>query len=391
MAPPVMSPEEAQVFLQAKGQMSHVSLFAQSPMGWLRMVLLISLAWLGSQPSKTENKNIKWMAGSILSGIIFAILLSSAALWFKSARLAQFQPMRIFTWITFFSYLLLIIAIVETWKRHYISGILLLAVFVMEMFRSLWAIPFMLIGIADQIIRRCLSARRDLWLPLWERSIMLTVVTIISSMIILWLSRHHFPSIATFHVPLPIPAGIILLGLLIAQKGYTRWRPALMVSLLGYVLLGASIHWHRYYDEKSYPHWNASLYKARRYPEWDAVRLWCRDHTPKNARFIIAGGYGNFRLLSWRTGLGRPMSALAWVDPKQYVKNGVEAAMVNHCWTGKHWNLECLKALAAQWNARYIVLQGTYQPKANPVFRVGDFSIIDTYQIRVHQEAFVGK
>jgi len=199
---------------------------------------------------------------------------------------------------------------------------------------------------------------------------------IVVLMFLLWVisKQLSFP-ISTFLNPLPLGVGALLLVLVsLSQKKYSI-RTVLFIVVIGYSLLGGAIHWHFYYDSQDHPEWDASIYKARTHPDWDAVRRWCREHTPKDARFIVAGGYGSFRTLAWRTAIGESMSALAWVDPLEYARNEEQYQKVLSTCEDGVWNINKLFSLAKQWGIDYIIVNGSYKPSVYPILRVGTFSI----------------
>ncbi len=375
LSPPSFSAEEAQIFLNAKGNMSHISPLNQSPVGWMQMLLLIALALLGLRHIEKPNLNDRLIAWSIVSGTLIALVLSSTAVFTEWVRLVQFQPMRIFTWVTFFTYLLLAIVAVKVW--HYIPmiSILFVAIFALDIIGSLWALSFILISIANLIILGFVGKQGGN-IDFCNKFVITGVVVIVVLMFLLWVisKQLSFP-ISTFLNPLPLGVGALLLVLVsLSQKKYSI-RTVLFIVVIGYSLLGGAIHWHFYYDSQDHPEWDASIYKARTHPDWDAVRRWCREHTPKDARFIVAGGYGSFRTLAWRTAIGESMSALAWVDPLEYARNEEQYQKVLSTCEDGVWNINKLFSLAKQWGIDYIIVNGSYKPSVYPILRVGTFSI----------------
>lgn len=390
LAPPSFSAEEAQIFLNAKGGMPHVSLFNQSPVGWIQMILLMALALLGLGHTEKSNLNERLIAWSIVFGTLIALVLSSIAVVTEWVRLVQFQPMRIFTWVTFFVYLLLAIVTVKAWCKMPTTGIIFGAVFALEIIGSLWSLPFALMGIVDLLVRGY-AEKRGWDTSFWDKLITVGIVLIVVAMVLLGsLSRLYSLPHATFLNPLPLGVGIMMIGLvLLRQKEYPK-RTAVLIAIIGYSLLGGAIHWHLYYDSRDHPEWGASIYKARTHPDWDAVRRWCREHTPKDARFIVAGGYGRFRLLAWRTAIGESMSALAWVDPLEYVRNEEQTQKVTSTFEEGVWNLNKLFALAEQWNVNYIIVNGPYHPPIQPIFQIGTFSIFEVYSNKAINKNLIG-
>ena len=375
MAPPNFSGEEARIFLNAKGTISHISPFSQSAVGWIQMVLTMALALLGLEFTGKPSHKERLIAWSIISGMLLALALSLIAVFTESVRLAQFQPMRVFTWVTFLTYLLLAIVTVKAWRQTPTLGILFIAVFALEILCSLWALPFMLMGTVDLLVRGYLEKRgRDV--RFWDKLVTAGIIVTVVAMLLLWRVSTQFSlPIATFLNPLPLGVGVMLLWLVLLRQKQYMWRVALLVAIIAYSLSAGAIHWHRYYDSRAYPQWDASIYKARTHPDWEVVQKWCRERTPKDARFIVAGGYGKFRTRSWRTVIGESMSALAWVDPQEYVRNEEQSQRVLSTYENGYWNLDKLFALANEWGVEYVVVNGPYKPFVKPLFQVGRFSI----------------
>jgi len=379
LSPPSFSGEEAQIFLNAKGTISHISPFNQNSIGWIRLILLMILTLLGLKIIDKLTLNEKLIIWFIICGSLISITLSLIAISTKWVRLAQFQPMRIFSWVTFFIYLLLAIITVKTWYKKLMTSIILVAVFALEILRSLWALPFALIGIIDLLVRNY-TKKRGYDVSFWDNLVIVGIISIVVVMFLLWkVSKLFSFPITTFLNPLPLGVGIMLVGLVFLRQGEYLKRTAILVAIIVYALLGGAIHWHLYYDTRDHPEWDASIYKARTHPDWDAVRRWCRDHTPKDARFIVAGGYGNFRALAWRTVIGEPMGALAWVDPLEYARNEKQLQKVLSTYEDGFWNLNKLFDLAKQWNVSYIIVNGPYKPFIQPIFQTGSFSVFRVF------------
>jgi len=384
LAPPAFSVKEAQIFLNAKGNMSHVSPFNQSLVGWIQIILLTVLALLGLKFIEQPSLNEKLITWFIISGTSISIILSLIAISIGWVRLVQFQPMRIFTWVTFFIYLLLAIVTVKAWRKMSMTSIILVAVFALEILGSLWALPFALMGIVDLLVRNY-TEKRGYNVSFWDNLVIVGIISIVVMMFLLWkISKLLSFPIVTFLNPLPLGVGIMLIGLVFLRQGEYLKRTAILVAIIGYALVGRAVHWHLYYDTRDHPEWDTSIYKARTHPDWDAVRRWCREHTPKDARFIVAGGYGNFRTLAWRTVIGEPMSALAWVDPLEYARNEKQSQKVLSTYEDGFWNLNKLFDLSKQWNVSYIIVNGPYKPFIQPIFQTGSFSVFRVLPMKLN-------
>jgi hypothetical protein len=386
MAPPAMTAAEAHIFLSAKGTMAHVSPFNQSVLGWVRMLGLAALAWLAHRHLSLSDEGTSLVLGFAWSGTLFALVLSTLTVLSGSARLAQFQPMRVFFWVTLFVNVSLAASVVQALKRALPEGIILLAVLVLTMLNSLWATGFILLGVGYFLL-----ARSGVLEKLASLGFAFTVPTLrplaelrrrdgagvvaraavaasVGLMILAWLLGEGQPS-ADLRRPLPVVAGLLLLLLSSKPILTSRWRWAVFVGLTVASVAGASLFWHSYFGERLDPH-------------WDSVRRWIRENTPKEARFISAMqpdhtyGGGNFRTLALRTALGEPQSALLWVDPLVGTENGRRVSQVKEAYDGQAWSLEHLFALADEWDAEYVVVKGLYQRNTRPVFLLEPYSVL---------------
>src|ERR1039458_9514022 len=97
-----MSAEETQIFLKAKGDYVHISPYTQPIIGWVSLGCNLVLMFLLYRIFSNHTRAEKLFLYGIITGVVITLVLAFAAVNFHSARLAQFQPMRTFTWINIF-------------------------------------------------------------------------------------------------------------------------------------------------------------------------------------------------------------------------------------------------------------------------------------------------
>lgn len=369
LAPPSLNAEEVRLFLRAKGQMIDVSPLNQSPVGWITMLLLIASALLSIRHLGEITDDEKVISWSVIYGSAFALALSLMATYVPSATLARFQPMRIFVWVTFLLYFLLAVLAIKAQNNDVTLSSLLIGFFSLDILNSLWAL-LILVGIIGYVLIQQHASRFGAWLKVVVSTALGMMAVIMFG---LWLFRDHIPfQSATIRNPIPLGVIVLLTGVTLVHT--SRWRNALILILLGYSLAGGALQWHRYFDARAYPEWDASIYKACTHPDWIAVQKWVRENTTKDARILVAGGYGDFRVGAWRTTLGEPMSALAWVDPRENLRNAREVAEVASAYKTSFWDLNKLLALARRWEVDFIVVQGAYWSSTSPIAQFGELA-----------------
>lgn len=384
MAPPAMTAQESRIFWSAKGSMQHVSPFSPGAMAWLKIVSLVVLAGLAYRRFLRAHPKSLLLVGFVVSGSLSGVLLAFAAVFLESAQLALFQPLRVLLWVTFVSNLLLAMACVRALRESRPGGVVLLAVLILGILNSLWATGFTILAIIYFLAAEWQVATK--W-PTDERLETLAAVAIlvtVGAMLLGWTIRHRLP-LATLH-EVPSIVCAVVLALIAASRLQpvrkmwkvsegqrpdwpgasigSRWRWGAVGCLMVYALISRSIDCHAYY--------------ARRVdPEWETVTRWCRLHTAKDAKFVTPPGVGFFRVRALRTSLNEPVSALAWVDPLVMLDQADCAREAAGAYQGKRRRLERLFSLATQWKARYVMLKGSYESDASPVFRTAKYSVFD--------------
>jgi hypothetical protein len=109
--------------------------------------------------------------------------------------------------------------------------------------------------------------------------------------------------------------------------------------------------------------------------DWLAVCDWCRKNSAKADLFLTPPPGDNFRLHALRSSLGEEMSALAWVDPKAYMRNWEMAAAIRTDFKNGCWDLNGLRDAARTNGARFVLIDGPFRPAHQALFTAGAFSI----------------
>ena len=370
---PSLSAGEADLLVATKGAINHVALSAQGGLSWLKetvIVLVAVSAWWktrGSAPSAGRDLLVL----AVVCGAGAACLLSMAANGLGSARLVQLQPLRIFLWIHWLCFTLIASVAVRAWRRREPEAAPLAVFFVLSLIPTLWQYLFGTLALGALAVPR--------WRRAWIWATGIGVALVAAG----WLSRDLYPSLETLRHPL-VPA-LALLGLGAygwAGVGQARHRAGLAAALLTVACGISAVSWHRYYDGRSYPRWGPSFH-GRVDADWDVARRWIASRTPKNARFLVAGGRGNFRTLALRVGIGEPSSALAWVDPRLYRQVESIGGEVARSRVGGRWCLKRLAEMALRYDASYFLTEGeTSASTAAPRFEIGAYRIYRAVDLR---------
>ncbi len=366
---PSFTPREAEIFVAAKAAISHVALTGQSTTGWIRQVFVVALAlgaWLYQRKSRRSGRS-DLLAAAIVSGVVVACTLSVLATSLQSARLVQLQPLRAFIWIQLFSYVLIIGAAVRLWRERHPAAAPLLLFYVLSLVPTLWQVLFAPIALAALFLQR------------WQRIWQVATWTLCAAIVGAWAVRDAWPEIETFRPP--VVPGLVILGIAAyVCASAPRSRPRVEVAAGSLVVAGllSALSWHRYYDGASYPSWGPA-FTDRVHEDWDAIRRWFAATTPKDARVLVAGGQGNFRVLGLRQAVGEPMSALAWVDPLTYQRVSAQAEDVRSCFASSDpvgGCFGCLVELATQVHADYLLVEDrACREGAQPVQESGAYRV----------------
>jgi hypothetical protein len=365
MLPPAFNWEEAHLFLVAKGSMSHISPLNQPLTSWISMLGIICLAWLTYRRYLAENKLLSLLAGFMISGTLTAVSLGFAAIGTSILQLAQLQPLRMFDWVYFFAFVLLICAGVVVYHRDKSLGIVLFVVVLLNVLDSLWGAAWLYFGIA------CFLADR-----LRDRSSLVAAVSmdclvhggsglLACASLTMWIIRDYH-SFESFHDPTSVIVVIASMLLLWIPRRKTVLRWTMLVSLLFLTLVARSVYVHTYVE-------------ARQDQDYNDVCRWIALNTDIDAHFITAvfnDNGGNFRARAIRTTLNEEQSALYWVAPLVAEKNSENSKQVMTGWNNHFWDINILLQLARSWDADYLLIEGNYLPKLPVLYVQGRYRVI---------------
>ena len=183
-------------------------------------------------------------------------------------------------------------------------------------------------------------------------------------MIFFWFMGERLPFESLRDPVLALLGTMLIFGSLL-QDYWLQWTPYFIGLTLLASLVSASIYTHNYFA-------------IRADPDWDAVRSWARLNSRKSDLFLNAGQGGNFRTNALRSSTGEEESALAWVDPIQFLENSKRHLAAQQGLNSGVWDLDFLLNLADDWGAEYIILdQPADQNNLKPVFHSGVYNMFE--------------
>lgn len=367
MAPPGFSAEEAGLFLSAKGEMGHVSPQAQGIFGWTKALGQLLLGVLVCKSVFSDRKDFDRLYEWMLAGAILAPVLGFLAITTGQYQLAQLQPMRMFEWVNFIVFCILVCGVAALWKTDRMRSSLLLLVVLLNILDSLWLFPwlFFVIFVFGTLLVEHRQRRpgRQIRPAVWKWGAAALLILPIGFYILKdW---HPFES---FYDPFPIL--VILLSWLSAfwWSGMRPFRQEhLVVIAIAFALIGRSYYLHEYIE-------------ARQDQAYLQTSRWIAQNTPEDARFITAipgTSGGNFRARALRTSINESQSALFWVDPLVAVENEAQAAQVLGLWNERSWDLESLLSLARSWGADYLLVSASEPLRVPAVFQQGQYHVLE--------------
>jgi len=360
MSPPGLSGEEGALFMLEKGTCKHVSPFNQNLYGWVWMAAFMATALVAAHKELRKNQNAQWLIRFVIWGIPAGMILSLGAAVTQLPLLGLLQPMRVFLWITFLTFILISGGASHSKEKDFWAFILLMGVVGFSILDSRWALVFMGVYWFYSMFKKK-WIKLSLFLPLSLDQFMRLGLGIgVMGMVLVWK-----PGWGPSHSPLPIGVGILLLLMTLPPLRRAFLKKVLILLLLAYCVLTVSFLRHDYFERKTDKNWNE-------------VRLWCRNHTQKNDTFITPPQGNNFRILSWRTTLNEDMIHLVWVDPSLYEKIHQKAEEVQKGLVRSTWDLNILFSLAEKWDADYVLIRGNYIPRIYlPVFESGPYKLFE--------------
>jgi len=328
------------------------------------MMSFVLLALLSYRTFLNEEEKYRILTVTMGSGVLIGLLFSGLALLTNSYRLAQLQPIRIFTWVTFFAFFLIAAATAKAFSEKKTIGIIFIAFWLLTILNSLWAFLFCCLGITYLLLVEFAAIFQKLKVLNSEFLLKICIVSLVVGMFLTWGIGDHLPFEA-FRSIVPMGVGVVLVMLTWPSFYQTNARYFLVGITIIYSLIFMSLSRHE-------------QYAAREDFTWDEIRIWIRENTSKDADFLLAGGGENFRAQSFRSSLGKGVDALVWVSPSTYLNYSEQEALVTDGFKNNQWDLPFLFSLAREWEAEYVLVDGPFSPKINtPVVRIGGYRLFE--------------
>lgn len=369
MAPPALSAEEWRLFVAVNGRTGHISLFTHSWLNWLGFVSVFGLAMLAYERFLKGDAGFALLRRAALCGAAAALSLSFVAVVSQAMKLMQFQPMRVFYWVTLICFVLLVAAAVEAFKRgesSLLSGVMIAAVLSLTVLNSVLTPFFASLGLSYFLAERLASgfgAGASRTVELAARAVLTMGV---AGVVVAWALGQRQP-VDSLRSPVLLPPGILGLAIMFAPRLKT-WRAPVAALLIVYCLAAASLYRHSY---------------AARWldADWRAVRLWCQANTQPADRFITPPDQIGFRALALRSTVSESLPRVIWAAPMLYPDNKRAAELAAKGYAGGASDPAYLFELAREWRCDYVIARGGYDAKFTPLFRAGKFSVLRVPQL----------
>jgi hypothetical protein len=380
MTPPPFNSADAQIFLNTKLQKPEISPFSQKFINWILIACNFSIVFMLYYLSGTRTKNEKLIFFSVISGAVIGLVLGLVAMATHIVSLAQFQPMRVYTWVNVFIFFLMTYYLSKLIIKRSFLALLIIAYIGFLMMQSPFAyliFPFLFVMLLTDIYYgRILKRNKP---PILDKMIIIGFGLLIFGIIGLWLISNMIP-IKYFRSPVPLAlAGALALGLIFWLRIKT-YKLFLIFIVWVAVLFGTSFRHYLYYYGSGDKKWGLDSYQPRVNDDLMTTLKWIAENTDTTSKFILAGRFENFSAGSLRSGIGRSFSSLAWVSPQTYIQTEKEAELVMTAYnkSDKTWDLNKLKNLSVKWNSRYVITENEdLNPKIPPVFSKDKFKVFD--------------
>ena len=146
LAPPRMDAAAQQIFLQAKADIAHVSLFAQSWLQWVEMIGLAGLVFGVWRLVGPKDDNIRLLEAFAITAAAFGIVTAILFHATSSVSVAQLQSLRSFTWVMLFTVTLLVLATSKALSTAGPTAAVLLGVLAFEILGGVLRFAFLGLG-----------------------------------------------------------------------------------------------------------------------------------------------------------------------------------------------------------------------------------------------------
>ena len=364
MAPAPLSAEEWQLFLSVNGSTGHISLFRHGLLDWFGLGSVFGLALISFQRFLKDDPGFDLLRRAAICGSVIGLLLSLSAVLTKAMKPMLFQPMRIFFWVTLLCFLLIAAATVAAFQKSArLAGILLASVLVLTALNSILAPLFAFLGLAYLVAERLAAKSLERSSPTTTLAFLTRATLIVMPIAIFtaWMLGNKQP-VGSLRSPILLLPGAICLVALFLPKLKTL-QTTLAAGLMLYCLLAASIYRYQY---------NERWLEA----DWRDIRLWVQTHTNPSDRFITPPDQIGFRVLALRTTASEALPRVIWSAPFTAMENKQAAERAGKGYANNSTDPAYLFELAREWNCDYVVTRGSYDPRFEPVFRAGKFSVL---------------
>lgn len=362
MAPPPLGSDEGKVFLLAEQGSGHISLFNYRAPHWfaaIGMLVLAALAWVQfNRASRPQSVLLKMAA----TGAAFGIAISAIAVQTHSVKLALFQPLRFFYWVSFICAFLVILNAVCAMRTSQVAGILLLAPIALVTLESQLFHPFLALAIAFLLGRLILLGFSKSSQEIYE-SIARIGIGVMAMVIPLgWWFGTRQP-IETLRAPKLVLPALACFAVLVPLSRRPVWHMIAAAVVFVFCMIAGNVQSQRFFAER---------YDA----DWESVSRWCRNHTQPADRFLTPPEKPNFRSLSLRTTLSERITQLSWVDPPEYLRNAAAADRAATGYGQSACDLEFLLPLAREWHCDYVITRGPLPERIVPRYRAGPYAVV---------------
>lgn len=347
--------EAAQLFLTNKGSINHIALASQGKTQWLLMfgVLLlagVSRRYLADQGGKTLQMIERfWISGSII-----CITVSAAFAVSGDHRLALFQPLRCFTWVTLLALVETSAAAIKVRKQDGLAFTILIATMGFKLAGVFLWVPFLCIAIVyigAQIIG--ILSRGAAVTGLRVASVAIVLGTLIG-----FLLKKHVP-LESLQSPLTLILCILAVSTILLLGSKAPATLQLGSAGLFLVLCIMSVHT------------KASSIDSN----WIAMAHWVQNNTQFGDRVLTPPEAEEFRNLSYRSPVSEPMNPLWWVNPKLEMALEARASRVRGLCANGTCDCEGLAELARAWGARYFITEGKCQQPRQPAHQTNNYNL----------------
>jgi hypothetical protein len=352
-APPSMSPEAASFFVAVKA--NTVSTFHQSALTWVVMVMMTSLAVILVPRFLSGNHFAHMLRSFVLAGTGLGLLLSLVVELYPLARVVQFQPSRIFVWVSLFVYLLLAMEAVRALQEQELIGWVLLGIVLYRALGSVWALVFLALAFV-WALALVLGATIS-WLSedFIERLTVVGVSLFVIAVVLAFFIAGRLP-FESVGYPVGVFIAITLLVFILRPHLGLRYRQILLWSLAVLVAVSITVR-------------SRSSHLMDLDRGWDEVRAWVAQNTEEEARFLTPPHKEHFRTIALRTSVNEGSGYLIWVDPPVFETFHSRVLESQSAYHESRWHVEELFGLAHQWSADYVIVQGEYEPlHLSPLF-----------------------